>query len=326
MREETASRSAADRKDVAEPGARAVLYVLAIGTIYFAFHATAQTLFLETREMTEAILWHVLLAAGISLVGWAIAVGHSAWCNVLLAGASNEEARPILHRREFYAGWLQHVVLAVAMLDLLVLFSTAVHANFRGAPPEFLAAGLLLAVFFGLSGAVYASRVGTYLALISLGLFTVNLAAVVPWLGPEGGPADAAFLALLALLMTVLASFLWRRADEPPAAAAKASILPSPWARSPLPLPGETLRELWATPLAEVALFFGGLALALVAVRWGKHEEWPMLATFYMCTALCILSARLYRTPVLTYLAAGCLWASVYPLIVLLIASDPLRP
>ena len=114
--------------------ARAVLYVLAIGTIYFACHATAQTLFLETREMTEAILWHVLLAVGISLVGWTIVVGYSARCNALLARASHEEAGPILNRREFYAGLLQHVILAVATLDLLVLFSTAVTSEFPRSP------------------------------------------------------------------------------------------------------------------------------------------------------------------------------------------------
>ena len=89
------------------------------------------------------------------------------------------EDSAVRDRLAFYAGWLHHVVLAIATVDLILLFSMTLQQSTTGAPPANLVACLLLAVFFGLSGAVYQTKLATYLALISLGLLAVGMAAVM---------------------------------------------------------------------------------------------------------------------------------------------------
>ena len=318
-----AGQEAAGRQERADHIERIALYVLGIGTVYFAVHATAQTLYLRSAADSEVISWHILLAAGISLVGWTIATSYSAWCNSRLARVAQEEEQPIRDRLAFYAGWLHHVILAIATLDLIALISTTVQENVRAAPPVHFLEGLLLAVFFGLSGAVYRTKLATYLALISLGLSALDIAAVMPLPWQLGGPADAAGLALLGLCVITIATGLWRAHRQPAGDSQRAAILPSPWVRSPLPFSESSLRQLWAGPLAELGLAFAGLAVLLVSIRWDMKEWVPLLATFYFAAAILILAARLYRTPVLTYLAAGSLWASLYPLLAVMIASHP---
>ena len=192
-----AGPEAAGRQQRADHIERMALYVLGIGTVYFAVHATAQTLYLRSAADSEVISWHILLAASISLVGWTIATSYSAWCNSRLARVAQEEEQPIRDRLAFYAGWLHHVILAIATFDLFALISTTVQENVRAAPPVHFLEGLLLAVFFGLSGAVYRTKLATYLALISLGLSALDIAAIMPLPWQLGGPADAAGLACL---------------------------------------------------------------------------------------------------------------------------------
>ncbi|MCU0979380.1 MAG: hypothetical protein MUF25_09465, partial [Pirellulaceae bacterium] len=318
-----AGPEAAGRQQRADHIERIALYVLGIGTVYFAVHATAQALYLRSAADSEVISWHILLAASISLVGWTIATSYSAWCNARLARVAQEVEQPLRDRLAFYAGWLHHVIPALATFGLFALISTTVQENVRAAPPVHFLEGLLLAVFFGLSGAVYRTKLATYLALISLGLSALDIAAIIPLPWQLGGPADAAGLALLGLCAITIATGLWQAHRQPAGDSQQAAILPSPWIRSPLPFSESSLGQLWAGPLAELGLAFAGLSVLLVSIRWDMKEWVPVLATFYLAAAILILAARLYRTPVLTYLAAGSLWASLYPLLAVMIASHP---
>ena len=68
------------------------------------------------------------------------------------------DRRPIRERRAFYAGWLHHVTIAVASAALTLLFLKSLPATIDITAVPLLIVALILTVFFGLSGAIYQSK------------------------------------------------------------------------------------------------------------------------------------------------------------------------
>ena len=289
------------------------LYVLALGSGLFTIHATAQTLFFPPGLGPEALSRHVLLAGCLSVMGWAIATGYSAWCGLRLRRVAQEEEEAIGGRRLFYGGLLHHMSCGMAFLALLPLFFMSLEANPVQLPSFLLAAAGVLALFFGLSGAVYQTPLWSYASLTALTLGVLNLVAVVglPW------PSDLAVgvcLAALGFILALVASALWKRA-RPTIKDAGVGIFPSPWPVSPLSSLESRGRQLWAGPLAEASLLLTFLGMLLVLPSWDMRLATPILATFWFAGGVFALAAWMYRGPALTYMAAVALWVSTYPLL-----------
>ena len=289
------------------------LYVLALGSGFFTIHATAQTLIFPPGLGPEALSRHVLLAGCLSVMGWAIATGYSAWCGLRLRRVAQEEEEAIVGRRLFYGGLLHHMSCGVAFLALLQLFFMSLEANPVQVPSILLAAAGVLALFFGLSGAVYQTPLWSYASLTALTLGVLNLVTVVglPW------PSDLAVgvcLAALGFLLALVASALWKR-SRPAIKDAGVGVFPSPWPVSPLTSLEERGRQLWAGPLAKASLLLTFLGMLLVLPSWDMRLATPILATFWFSAGVFALAAWMYREPALTYMAAVALWVSTYPLL-----------
>ena len=183
------------------------LYILAIVTGYFSLHVAVPALLGRSSFTSDLAPLHVLLAALISIIGWGVASAYSAWCNRRLRRVPEQEEATIRQRRAFYAGLLHHVTLIAATLTAVALIILTAVEYCRGlnVSPVRSAAGLLLAVFFGLSAATYRSRVQSYLSLIAVclacygfvGMFAVSRAR---------SSMDGAALAVIAL---ILGSISW---------------------------------------------------------------------------------------------------------------------
>ena len=291
----------------------ALLYGLALFFGYVSIHAAVQKLLLSGRPVPEMMSFHLVVAAVVALLIWAIATGYSAWCGRRLGLLSEEDQIEIRARRLFYGGLLHRVNCGMALLALLQLFLMRLAFHPESVLSLLLGAAGLLALFFALSGAVYQAPVWSYASLIALSLGVPNLVGVVgfPW---PSGSANGVCLAALGFLLALLASRLWRQ-EQTITHEKSPGIFPSLWADSPFFHRGVTPLRLWAQPLAEFSILLALLGMLLVSLNWQMGLATPILATFWFSAAICVLGAWMYRGPALTYVAAGALWMSVNPLL-----------
>ncbi len=290
-----------------------LLYGLSLFFGYVSIHEVVQKLLLSDRTVPEAMAAHLAVVAVVSMMGWAIATGYSAWCDLRLRRVAKEEKEAIRGRRLFYGGLLHHMTFGTALVALGLLFLMSLEANPESVPSLLLAAAGVLSLFFGLSGAVYQVHLWTYLSLTALSLGVLNLLAVVslPW---PRGPATGVCLAALGVLLALVASCLWKRA-KPTIKDGAVGVFPSPWPNSPFPSLEARERHLWAGPLAEASLLLALLGVLLVSLSWDMRLATPVLATFWLSAGVFALAAWMYSGPALTYMAAVALGVSTYPLL-----------
>ena len=114
--------------------------------------------------------FHLVVAAVVALLIWAISTGYSAWCGRRLGLLSEEDQIEIRARRLFYGGLRHRVNCGMALLALLQLFLMRLAFHPESVLSLLLGAAGLLALFFALSGAVYQAPVWSYASLIALSL------------------------------------------------------------------------------------------------------------------------------------------------------------
>lgn len=290
-----------------------LLYGLALFFGYVSIHTAVHRLLVSDRALPERMAIHLLVAAIVALMGWAIATGYSAWCNRQLGLVDEEDQERIAAQRLFYGGILHYVNSGVALFALLQLFLMSLAFHRDSVLSLLLGVSGILALFFALSGAVYRVPLWSYASLIALSLGVPNLVGVLslPW---PRGPSNGVCLGALGFLLALVASRFWRQ-DQPIIPGKSPGIFPSPWPDSPFPHLVATSRRLWAEPLAQLSILLALLGVLLVSSNWDMGLATPILAAFWFSAGTCALGAWMYHAPTLTYVAAAPLWMSVYPLL-----------
>ena len=291
---------------------RIVLTLLTIGMLYFAVHATAQTVlashFTSARE--QILACHVLVAGVVSMLGWAIASVCSAQGSRRSLRDAAVEASSGTEQVSFYAPILYLTTTCAAIVNLAALLWHAISFRTQACEWLNLSTSLILALFFALAGVVYRTRLCTYLSLIAITIGAGMFVSAVP-LGPIGGVENGAVWTIVGLAAVAVACALWsglNATEQQSGTRSPSNPLPDRF----LPLLESDWRRRWAVPLAEYSLLISFVGVALATTRLGHETVSASLIAFLTTSCICFVNARLYRHPVLTYLGAAALWASAY--------------
>ena len=110
---------------------RRLLYAASILAFGVGVHATAQLNALAGLADRTAFAWHLVIAAGLSLIGWGVATVIAVQLPVAIAAA--DEASSNREPRELYSGLLHCVVGATAFAVLLMAVGVWPRRNGRRA-------------------------------------------------------------------------------------------------------------------------------------------------------------------------------------------------
>ncbi len=303
---------------------RGLLYAASILALGASVHATAQLNNFPLLPDRTAIAWHLVIAAGLSLIGWGVATVIAVQLPDTIAEGA--EASSNREPRELYSGLLHYVVFAVGIVVLLTAVAFGLPAM-NVVLPLVTSCGML-AIFFALAGATHRSQLGSYLSLASLGWMVVQLTVLA---GDHWGPPVAMIAAACSLLGLVLMTIAAisspggsRQLESPPSR----KLLPTAWSSPRLPLRADSWSTLWLNPLRQTALLFAqvGVTMVVANIAWKESwGDWSMLALVTLIAAAIssAIAAKLYETSILTYIAAVLVAVSVFPLLPSYQDGDP---
>ncbi len=276
------------------------LYLSGVAMGFIAAHATMQAVLFGDQIGSEVLTAQLVLGSALCLAACCLATCYSGLINVRLRSPGEDQADALLENRSFYAGLLQHFTLSICLvlLGLMAVTAWKVSPSEIWVVQKLVAGSLLLSVALAFSGAVYRSRVQSYLVLGAICLaVSVCVATFVP---PAVRQTYQDVLLAATALAFGLASWLMGKPKQPDSENVTQDNwpLPSCWKVLPLPLVSHN-RELWAKPLAHVSILVTIMAVANSLRNWGQGEPWLFAAVCYLAAITWFLATRTYRLGVL---------------------------
>lgn len=282
------------------------LYLTSLFATYFAVHSIAHATLFQNWPFGNGMPAHLLLAAGLSLLGGMIAVVYSALCAAMLRRVAEAKEPALRANRAYYAGWLLHAVSGVAAVTLVLVMLTWV--NETSEPLLLLLAAALISLLFAGAAAVYRTQVGSYVSLsaLTLALLIAGDAFDLPRWG--GAVIAAAGLCAAAL------SWLTLRGSQPRRESGSAE--PDYWLGPIAVLPARGL-ALWREPLMVYAMICTVPAV-LASMRFSSEG----VAGFQLSSATpfnnllagitLLLSTRIFRQSLVYVIGIGLGFAAAH--------------
>ncbi len=276
------------------------IYLAGIALGYATFHAIA-TLALD-REVFEgqAQLVHLVLAGALSLMSCCVAAICASAINMRSRGTDEARRASLREDREFYAGILQHFSFAASCVALLALARWVIFDDLAMSSAALMniCVGVLLAVTFSLSGAIYHSRIQTYCALAAA-CFALHGVATMLVPAAYRDAYQTLFVSISALLFGVISWLITRLEHRRSEQVASLSRWYDCWEKPPLPLVSMDA-SLWARPLAHVSVCLAFLGLFLVGRDWFADEGlpaevWLAVSPIYLAAAALFIATTTHR-------------------------------
>lgn len=285
------------------------LYLTSLFATYFALHSIAHAMLFQHWSLGQGIPAHLLLAAGLSMLGGIIAAVYSAWCAAMLRRVAETKEPAVRANRVYFAGWLFHTVSGVAAVTLVSVLLT--WASKTSEPLLLLVAAALLSLFFTGAAAVYKTQLGSYLSLsaLTLALLIARDTFDLPLLG--GTTIAMAGLCAAAVSWWTLR---WSRSQLRREAGATES---EHWLCPNATLPAQGM-ALWSEPLMVYAMICTVPAVLRVSIGFGPDVRAGFLLSsaapisYLLAGITLLLSTRIFRQSMLYVIGIGLGFAAVH--------------
>lgn len=283
------------------------LYLTSLFATYFAVHSIAHAMVFHHWPLGHRIPAHLLLAAGLSMLGGVIAVVYSAWCAAMLRRVAEAKEPAVRANRAYFAGWLCHTVSGVAAVTLVLVMLT--WASPTSEPLLLLVAAALLSLLFAGAAAVYRTQLGSYLSLsaLSLALLIAGDAFDLPRLG-EAAMAVAGLCAAAVSWWTLRWSQPRRDAG---------ATEPAHWLCPNTILPAQGM-ALWSEPLMVYAMICTVPAVLLASIGFspdvqaGFRLSSAAPISYLLAGITSLLSTRIFRQSLLYVIGIGLGFAAAH--------------